>query len=122
MAPPLNTLGLVYRAENKFGEAESAYRRSLGILEKVYGSESMDVGNINFNIAAVMIDQGRQSQAMPYIRKAQEIYERLLGGNSVNDGIGALHGRRRLSRHERLHRCRGSVTALRRCSRSRWRH
>ncbi|MGA2716422.1 MAG: tetratricopeptide repeat protein, partial [Bryobacteraceae bacterium] len=78
-----NTLGLVYLAQNKFGEAESAYRRALAILEKSYGSDSIDVANVNFNIATVMFDQGHQVEAMPYIRKAQATYESLLGGNSV---------------------------------------
>jgi tetratricopeptide (TPR) repeat protein len=79
----VNTLGLVYLAENKFGEAESAYQRSLTIMEKVYGNDSIDVANVNFNIATVLFDQGHQAQAMPYMTRAQETYEKLLGGTSV---------------------------------------
>ena len=65
----LNSLGLVFRDEKKFAEAEAAYRRALVILEKTYGSESIDTGNVNFNIATVLFDQGHQSLALPYYKR-----------------------------------------------------
>src|SRR4051812_11047031 len=40
----LNSLGLVYRAQKKLAEAESAFRRSLTILDNTYGPDSIDVG------------------------------------------------------------------------------
>jgi tetratricopeptide (TPR) repeat protein len=79
----LNTLGLVYMAENKFKEADSAYHRALIILEKDYGDSSIDVANVNYNIARTMFEQGHQAEAMPYILKARNIYEKLLGGASL---------------------------------------
>ena len=78
----LNTLGLVYRAEKKYSESEGAYRRALVIMEANYG-ESIDVGNVNFNIAGVMFDQGRQADALPNLLKALTIYEKLFGGASM---------------------------------------
>jgi tetratricopeptide (TPR) repeat protein len=78
----LNSLGLVYRAEKKYGDAEGAYRRALVIMEAAYG-ESIDVGNINFNIAGVMFDQGHQADALPYLQKTLPIYQRLLGDASL---------------------------------------
>jgi tetratricopeptide (TPR) repeat protein len=78
----LNSLGLVYRAEKKFSDAERVYRRALGIMQATYG-ESIDVGNVNFNIANAMFDQGHQAEALPHIRRALEIYERLLGQASL---------------------------------------
>jgi len=79
----LNTLGLVYAAENKFSDAEGAYRKALVILDKAYGSDSIDVANVNFNIATSMFNQGHQVDAQPFIQRALEGYERLLGGTSV---------------------------------------
>jgi tetratricopeptide (TPR) repeat protein len=78
----LNSLGLVYRAEKKYSDAEGAYRRALVIMQAAYG-ESVDVGNINFNIAGVMFDEGRQTDALPYLQKALAIYQRLLGDSSL---------------------------------------
>jgi tetratricopeptide (TPR) repeat protein len=77
-----NTLGLVYVAENKFGDAEAAYRKALTIFEKAYGANSLDVANVNFNIATVLFNQGHQIEAMPYLRKAQQVFDGQLGGAS----------------------------------------
>jgi len=79
----LNNLGLVYRAEKKYADAETAYRRAQIIFEKVYGGNSIDVANVGFNIANVMFDQGHQSAALPFIRKGLPIYETLLGPDNL---------------------------------------
>jgi tetratricopeptide (TPR) repeat protein len=79
----VNTLGLVYLSEKKFSEAEVAFRRALTILGKAYGSDSIDVANVNFNIANVMFSQGHQSAAMPFLRKVLPVYENILGGASM---------------------------------------
>ena len=78
----LNSLGLVYRAEKKYSEAEAAYRRALGIMEKTYGN-SLDTGNVNFNIATVMFDQGHQAEALPNLSNALAIYRQFLGETSM---------------------------------------
>src|SRR6185437_6539546 len=36
----LNTLGLVYRAEKKYSDAEAAYKRALIIMETTYGNNT----------------------------------------------------------------------------------
>lgn len=79
----LNSMGLVYKAEKKFGEAEAAYQKALAILDKAYGQDTIDVANVNFNIATVMMDQQRHAAAMPYLQKTLQSYETLLGGTSV---------------------------------------
>lgn len=78
----LNSLGLVYRAEKKYSEAEAAYRRALGIMQAAYG-DNLDVANLNFNIANVMFDEGKQTETLPNLGKALPIYQRLLGSNSM---------------------------------------
>jgi tetratricopeptide (TPR) repeat protein len=79
----LNSLGLVYRAEKKFGEADAAYRRALAILGKTYPADSIDIANINFNIASLMFDQGHAGEALPFIRRTLGPYEKLLGSSSL---------------------------------------
>lgn len=82
LATTLNSLGLVYRAEKKYSDAETAYRRALTIMQVAYG-DGLDVANVGFNIAGVMFDQGHQAEALPSLRKSQAIYERLLGATSM---------------------------------------
>ena len=79
----VNSLGLVYRSEHKFSEAEAAYRRSLAILSKAYGDDSMDVANVNFNIATVLFDEGKAPAAMPFLQATLGVYEGMLGNASL---------------------------------------
>jgi tetratricopeptide (TPR) repeat protein len=78
----LNDLGLVYRAEKKYSEAEGAYRRALPIMQAAYG-DSVDTANVNLNLANVLSDAGRVADALPNIQSARAIYERLLGPASL---------------------------------------
>jgi tetratricopeptide (TPR) repeat protein len=108
----LNSLGLVYRAEKKYGEAEAAYRRALVIMDAAYGN-SVDVGNVNFNIANVMFDQGHQVEALPNLRATLGIYERLLGSGSLKTAAAlCMEG----DAYRMMQRYPESEDALRRCA------
>jgi len=78
----LNSLGLVYRAEHKYSEAEGAYRRGLVMIEQTYPN-SIDVANVNFNIATILLDEGHEAEALPTIQRALSIYEKLLGPDGL---------------------------------------
>jgi tetratricopeptide (TPR) repeat protein len=79
----LESLGRVYTAEKKFSEAESACRRALEISEKTSGADSEDVANVTFDIANLMFEAGRQTEALTWARKALSDYENATGGTSV---------------------------------------
>jgi tetratricopeptide (TPR) repeat protein len=79
----LNSLGLVYKAEKRLPDAESSFRRALTVLEKAYGFDSIDVANVNFNIASVLVDQGKQQAAVPFMDKSLATYKRQLGPGSL---------------------------------------
>jgi tetratricopeptide (TPR) repeat protein len=78
-----NTLGLVYKEEKKYSEAEKTFGQALGILQKAYGPDSLDVGNVNFNIASVLLSEGRYEESLPYIEKSRTVYDRILGPESL---------------------------------------
>jgi tetratricopeptide (TPR) repeat protein len=78
----LESLGQVYTAEKKFGEAESAYRRALGIVGKA-DSDSQEAANVNFDMASLMFAASRLSEALIFARRALTSYETALGGASV---------------------------------------
>src|SRR5581483_10771228 len=79
----LNSLGLVYRSEKKYGDANAAFRRALAILDKAYGPESIDVANVNFNVASVAMDEGKQQEALPFLLRSRIVFEKQLGGGSL---------------------------------------
>jgi tetratricopeptide (TPR) repeat protein len=89
MGVTLESLGQVYRAEKKYSEAETSYRRALGIMGKVNGDDSAEVANVNFDMANLMFDEGRQAEALLYVRKALSTYESSFGGTSI-ETAGAL--------------------------------
>lgn len=79
----LNTLGLYYKEERKFGEAGKAFQQALGIFEKAYGPDSVDVGNVSFNIASVLTSQGQYDGALPYLNRSHAVYAKLFGEESL---------------------------------------
>ena len=79
----LNTLGLTYREEKRYSDSEKAFEKALGIFEQADGAGSLNVGNIDFNIASVLMAEGRYDNALPYIQKSQSIYLRILGPGSL---------------------------------------
>jgi tetratricopeptide (TPR) repeat protein len=79
----LSSLGIVYRSEKKLAEALSVFERAGGILDKAYGPESIDVADVNLNIASVLLDQGRHPAAIPYLKKCLTTYTSQLGGESL---------------------------------------
>ena len=89
----LESLGQVYGAEKKVGEAESVYHRALGILGKTAGDDSIEVASLNVDIGRLLYDNGRQGDALEYARKSLPVYERALGGTSVQTaGVLCLIG------------------------------
>jgi tetratricopeptide (TPR) repeat protein len=79
----LESLGQVYTAQKKFGDAESAYRRALGIVAKANGDDSVEAANVNVDIANLMLAGSHLSEALVYARRALSSYESSLGGSSV---------------------------------------
>jgi tetratricopeptide (TPR) repeat protein len=79
-----NRLGLVYRDEKKTSEAEAAFRAALPIFTSVYGEDSIDTANVDFNLASALMDAGKYPLALPYLQMCLETYKNRLGPESVN--------------------------------------
>ena len=79
----LNTLGLVYRDDGKASEAETLFRRALSIIEKNYSADSVDVANIEFNLANSLYDQNRFAAAIETYEKSLPIFERWFGAEGA---------------------------------------
>ncbi len=81
-----NRLGMVYRDEKKYSDAESAFRKALPIFEDVYGSDSIDVANINYNLGSLLMDQGKAPAAMVFLEKSLLVYQRQFGQKGLKTG------------------------------------
>ena len=79
----LNKLGLIYQEEKRFGDAENAFRKSLPIFQSVYGEDSIDVANINFDLGSVILAGGKAAVALPFLQRSLSTFEKLFGVNSV---------------------------------------
>jgi tetratricopeptide (TPR) repeat protein len=82
LGPTINSLGLVYRAENKLADAEQAFRRAAQFIDKTNAPLSIDVANSNMNIGSVLNAEGKYNLAEPFLLKALKIYQTQLGNNS----------------------------------------
>jgi tetratricopeptide (TPR) repeat protein len=81
VATTLTNMGLNYRREKKFADAENAFRRALSIIEKQSDDDdSQEVADASFNLASAMVDQGHTAPAIPLIQKTLNVYESSLGG------------------------------------------
>jgi tetratricopeptide (TPR) repeat protein len=75
----LNNLALLYEVQGRYAEAESLYKRSLGIREKALGPDHPDVGASLNNLARLYRDQGRHPEAEPLYKRSLAIREKALG-------------------------------------------
>lgn len=74
-----NRLGIVYREEKKYADAENSFHKALTIFEDIYGTDNLDVANINYNIGTLMLAEGKAPAAMAALKKSLETYRRLFG-------------------------------------------
>ncbi len=78
-----NRLGMVLRDEKKYGDAESSFRKALGVFEEAYGSDSIDVANVNFNLGSLLLDAGKADSAMSYLQKSFDTYRKQFGDTGL---------------------------------------
>ncbi len=82
LGPTINSLGLVYRAENKLPDAEKAFRRAAEFIDKGGNPASIDVANSNLNVGSVLVAEGKYNLAEPFLQRALKIYQKQLGDKS----------------------------------------
>jgi tetratricopeptide (TPR) repeat protein len=82
-------MAAMYRAEKKLPEAETAAHRAVDIYAVRPGEDSLDYGQAQISLAAVLNDEGKYDSSLVSTRKALPILEKNLGPDSVSvaDGI-----------------------------------
>jgi tetratricopeptide (TPR) repeat protein len=83
VAHTLNNLGCTYEEAGKLTQAKDAYQRALAINRAHFGSSNDQLGVNLYNVACVYHKLGRYDEAEPLYQQALDIWNQLLGENSV---------------------------------------
>lgn len=75
----LNTLGLIYLDQERFSDADRAFRRAMELAIRGSGDRSLPVSSLHNNIALVHEAQGRFPEALSEYELALEIEKERLG-------------------------------------------
>jgi CHAT domain-containing protein/Tfp pilus assembly protein PilF len=80
-AVALNDLGVVYKQQGKYVEAEESLRRALAITEAALGANHPETAKALIQVGLVLDYQGRYTEAAELLKRASTIQERSLGPN-----------------------------------------
>jgi tetratricopeptide (TPR) repeat protein len=80
-AVALTHIGVVYKQQGKYVEAEELLRRALAITEAARGAEQPDIAKALVHLALLLDHQGRHPEAVELLKRASAIQERALGPN-----------------------------------------
>jgi tetratricopeptide (TPR) repeat protein len=83
----MNQLGLLYKQQIRFPDAERLYRRALSIDERSFGAHHPNVAIRLNNLAQLLQATNRLGEAEPLMRRALSIVERSSGADHPNVGI-----------------------------------
>ena len=83
LATGLNNLGLLYKAQGKYGEAEPLYKRSLAITEKALGPDHPNVATNLENYALLLRKTQRNAEAVEMEAHAKAIRDKHASENPV---------------------------------------
>jgi CHAT domain-containing protein/tetratricopeptide (TPR) repeat protein len=80
-ATALIDLGVVYKQQGKYAEAEGLLRQALAIREAALGADHPETAKALVHLALVLDYQGRYSEAVELLKRASSIQERALSPN-----------------------------------------
>ncbi len=92
VAESLNFLGLVYKDQQRFDDAEAVLSRSLAIHQRLHGPTSVQAAKPMHNLALVYRAQGKLVEAEKHHRESLAIHEATYGPNhpAVATGLNVL--------------------------------
>lgn len=75
----LHNFGALYNLQGNYSQAETFYRKALGMREKALGLKHPDVAATLTGLAVSYSYQGRYTEATPLVKRALEINEKTFG-------------------------------------------
>jgi tetratricopeptide (TPR) repeat protein len=91
VARDLNALGTLHHLAGRYGDADHAYCRALGVLEDYYGAGHLEVARTCANLAVLDRDLGRFQDSETLSRRALDILQDVLGPGDAEVGLTLLH-------------------------------
>ena len=71
----LNSMGMLYKRQQKFERSLDAYKRSLAVREELLGEDHPDSLSTRHNLAELYIEWGKPDSAQEYLNKNIELME-----------------------------------------------
>ena len=84
VASTLQGLGTTLRSEKKPAEAEDAFRRAAEIYTLDPGVGSLVFARIHFDLAGVLMDEGKYDAALQSLKRLLPVFDELLGPHDVD--------------------------------------
>lgn len=79
IANALRNLGLAYKTQGRYADAEQSYRRSLAMTETIHGPDHEDIAIVTNNLAELYRELGRYAEAEPLYKRSLVIREKTKG-------------------------------------------
>ena len=71
----LNSMGMLYKRQQKYERSLDAYKRSLAVREQLLGEDHPDSLSTRHNLAELYIEWGKPDSAQEYLNKNIELME-----------------------------------------------
>jgi tetratricopeptide (TPR) repeat protein len=96
LASGLNSLALLYQAQERYADAERLFERGLALLEKKLGADHLDVATCLANLGMLQLRRKEWLKAEPTLQRALKIREKRLGDDHLDvanslDDLAALY-------------------------------
>ena len=80
LAYSLNNLASLLQAQGKYAEAESLFRDTLKMYQRLFKDAHPSVATSLNNLAGLLNDQGKYAEAEPLFRESLKMFQRLFKG------------------------------------------
>jgi tetratricopeptide (TPR) repeat protein len=84
MASSLNSVALLYQAQERYREAERLFERGLMLLERKLGADHLDVATCLANLGMLQVRRREWLKAEPTLQRALKIREKRLGDDHLD--------------------------------------
>jgi tetratricopeptide (TPR) repeat protein len=87
----LNSLGMVQLRRKNYTTAENSLRRSLAVMEKLYGPNQSDVGTVLNNLGAVLLTEKKYAEAERVLERSVRLHRANLAATDTRVADAVLN-------------------------------